>query len=222
MTDSTRRMSRRQAVRLLGGASLGLATGACGKRAEDLMDDYATVSQSAGRPLTGLSLDNSQLLDLRQAGLDRRVSGFQARNWQDHFPTLNRGAILIDTNARVLHFWADEYGFYKIYPTSVPTSEDLTRRGRTSVVLKREGPDWRPTPNMRRRNPALPAYVAPGPDNPLGTHALNLGWTYYRIHGTNDVLKVGRRASSGCFGLYNVDIAEVFSYTKIGTQVLVV
>ena len=62
MTDSTRRISRRQAVRLLGGASLGLATGACGMRAEDLMEDYATVSQSAGRPITGLSLDNSQLL----------------------------------------------------------------------------------------------------------------------------------------------------------------
>ena len=68
-------------------------------------------------------------------------------------------------------------------------SEELTRRGRTKVVRKIEGPDWRPTPSMLQRNPEWPAYVPPGPENPLGTHALYLSWTYYRIHGTHDTRK---------------------------------
>ncbi|MSU90703.1 L,D-transpeptidase family protein [Rhodobacteraceae bacterium 2CG4] len=186
------------------------------------MDRYATVSQAADRPVSGLELDNRQLLGVREAGLQRRVSGFAARRWQDHFVSLNDGAILVDTNARALHFWSGDGQTYKIYPTSVPLTEDMTRRGRTSIVRKRVGPDWRPTPNMLKRDPSLPAYVGPGPQNPLGTHALYLSWQYYRIHGTNDTRKIGRRASNGCIGLYNEDIAELFDRATVGMQVLVV
>ena len=52
---------------------------------------------------------------------------------------------------------------YKLYPSSVPKmlTEDLTRRGRTSVVRKVEGPSWRPTPSMLKRNPEWPPYVGP-------------------------------------------------------------
>ena len=57
-----------------------------------------------------------------------------------------------------------------------------------------------------RTRSRLPAYVPPGPNNPLGTHALYLSWTYYRIHGTHDTRKIGRRSSSGCVGLYNQHI----------------
>ena len=54
------------------------------------------------------------------------------------------------------------------------------------------GPDWRPTESMRKRDPQLPEYMPPGPDNPLGTHALYLSWPNYRIHGTSDTRKIGR------------------------------
>ena len=64
--------------------------------------------------------------------------------------------------------------------------------------------------------------MPPGPDNPLGTHALYLSWTYYRIHGTHDTRKIGRRSSNGCIGLYNEHIAELFSLTNVGTQVLLI
>ncbi|MCC2113988.1 MAG: L,D-transpeptidase, partial [Hyphomicrobiales bacterium] len=39
--------------------------------------------------------------------------------------------------------------------------------GETHVVRKRKNPGWSPTPSMRRKNPRLPAYVPPGPRNPL-------------------------------------------------------
>ncbi|MBN2907338.1 MAG: L,D-transpeptidase [Rhodobacteraceae bacterium] len=150
------------------------------------------------------------------------ISSFRALEWQPYFASLSMGAILVDTTSRALHFWSEDETVYKLYPTSVPLSEDLTRRGRTSVVRKVEGPSWSPTPAMKIRNPEWPDYVGPGPDNPLGTHALYLGWTYYRIHGTHDTRKIGRRSSNGCIGLYNEHIAELFGYAKVGTQVLLI
>ncbi len=151
----------------------------------------------------------------------RNISSFRSLEWQPYFSDLRKGAILVDIDSRALHFWTED-GSYKLYPSSVPLSEDLTRRGRTSVTQKVEGPSWRPTPAMRERNPEWPEFVGPGPDNPLGTHALYLTWTYYRIHGTHDTRKIGRRSSNGCIGLYNEHIAEVFSKTVVGTQVLLI
>ena len=152
----------------------------------------------------------------------RNISSFRILHWRPYFANLRNGAILVDTTSRALHYWSQDESVYKLYPTSVPLTEDLTRRGRTKVVRKVEGPSWRPTPAMKRRNPEWPDYVPPGPDNPLGTHALYLSWKYYRIHGTHDTRKIGRRSSNGCIGLYNEHIAELFEMAKVGTQVLLI
>lgn len=150
------------------------------------------------------------------------ISSFRSLDWEPYFSNLKNGAILVDIDSRAVHFWSEDRSVYKLYPSSVPQSEDLTRRGRTSIVRKVEGPSWRPTPSMLKRNPEWPAYIPPGPGNPLGTHALYLSWTYYRIHGTHDTRKIGRRSSNGCIGLYNEHIAELFGMAKVGTQVLLI
>lgn len=152
----------------------------------------------------------------------RNISSFKGVSWQPYFSNLRNGAVLVDTTSRALHFWSEDKTVYKLYPSSVPLTDELTRRGRTSVIRKVEGPSWSPTPNMLRRNPEWPAHIPPGPDNPLGTHALYLSWKYYRIHGTHDTRKIGRQSSNGCIGLYNEHIAELFSMTKVGTQVLLI
>ena len=152
----------------------------------------------------------------------RNISGFFTRDWQPYFANLKNDAILVDTLSRALHYWSEDESIYKLYPTSVPLSPELTRLGRTRVIGKKKDPEWRPTPAMLERNPDWPHYMAPGPDNPLGTHALYLSWTYYRIHGTHDTRKIGRRSSNGCIGLYNEHIAELFDFAKIGTQVLLI
>ncbi len=150
----------------------------------------------------------------------RNVSSFRALRWEPHFPNLRNGAILVDIDSRAVHFWGEDGATYRLYPSSVPMSEDLTRRGRTEVVLKDPRPSWRPTPAMKQRNPEWPDFIGPGPDNPLGTRALHLSWTYYRIHGTHDTRKIGRRSSNGCIGLYNEHIEELYDLARVGTQVL--
>ncbi|MGY6632876.1 MAG: L,D-transpeptidase [Alkalilacustris sp.] len=152
----------------------------------------------------------------------RNTQSFRSVRWEDHFSSRRNGAILADVASRALHFWSEDGAIYRCYPCSVPMTEDFTRRGRTSVVEKRLNPTWIPTPNMRRRDPTLPAIVHPGPDNPLGTRAMNLGWTYYRIHGIDNPAKIGRRASNGCFGLFNHHVEEMYDWVRIGTQVVVI
>ncbi|AXX99521.1 L,D-transpeptidase [Profundibacter amoris] len=152
----------------------------------------------------------------------RNISSFRSLQWQPYFSNLKKGAVLVDTTSRALHYWSEDESIYKLYPTSVPMTEDLTRRGRTSIVKKVVGPSWRPTASMLKRNPEWPHYIPPGPENPLGTHAMYLSWRYYRIHGTHDTRKIGRRSSNGCIGLYNRHIAELFELCKVGTQVLLI
>ncbi|WP_438959749.1 L,D-transpeptidase [Nereida sp.] len=152
----------------------------------------------------------------------RNISSFRALEWQPYFSNLKNGAVLVDVTSRALHYWSEDESVYKLYPTSVPLSDDLTRLGRTRVTQKVDGPSWRPTPSMKERNPEWPDFIGPGPDNPLGTHALYLSWTYYRIHGTHDTRKIGRRSSNGCIGLYNEHVQELFDLTKVGTQVLLI
>lgn len=178
-----------------------------------------------GTPALAQTLDSTGTVEIERDVTEtvrRNISSFRSLDWRPYFSNLNNGAVLVDIDSRALHFWSADGQTYKLYPSSVPLSEDLTRRGRTRVVQKVEGPSWRPTPSMLKRNPEWPPYVGPGPDNPLGTHALYLSWTYYRIHGTHDTRKIGRRSSNGCIGLYNQHIAELFGMTKVGTQVLLI
>ena len=201
------RMNRRAFTQLGAGFTLGaaamLAGGAAMAQGTDALRAYVPDAQ-----------DRRQLL--------RRISGLRTREWQDYFDSIARDAILADTTDRVLHYWGAD-GFYRIYPTSVPLNGELTRRGRTEITLKRPAPEWRPTENMLKRNPDLPRYVGPGPDNPLGVRALNLGFPgAYRIHGTNDIRKIGRQSSNGCIGLFNEHIVEVYDRAQVGTPVLLI
>lgn len=167
-------------------------------------------------------IEEDRIANAETGTVKRNASGFRMHNWQDYFSNLKNGAILCDTQSKALHYWSEDETIYKLYPTSTPLSPELTRTGRTQVIQKRVGPDWRPTANMLKRNPDWPRYIPAGPDNPLGTHALYLSWQYYRIHGTHDTRKIGRRSSNGCIGLYNAHIEELFNFAKVGTQVLLV
>jgi len=178
-----------------------------------------TATLSFSQPLLAQTIIEDEKLG---EGVVRNISSFKAQNWFEHFEHLEDGAILCDTTSRAIHFWSEDQKTYKIYPTSVPISEELTKLGRTKIIRKVTGPSWRPTPSMLKSNPEWPEFVPPGPDNPLGTHALYLSWQYYRIHGTHDTRKIGRRSSNGCIGLYNEHIRELFSLVKIGTQVLLI
>ena len=96
-----------------------------------------------------------------QGTVRNNISAFRTHEWQDHFDALGVGVIISDTIAKVLQHWTSDGQMY-LYPSSVPLSDELTRRGYTEVVEKRVNPSWAPTPSMRERNPEWPAFVPGG------------------------------------------------------------
>jgi lipoprotein-anchoring transpeptidase ErfK/SrfK len=107
------------------------------------------------------------------------------------------------------------------YPIAVPR-EKSRWSGVTSVSMKRENPDWTPTPEMFRENPRLPPWVPGGhPMNPLGNRALYLGASTYRIHGTDAPWTIGQAVSKGCIRMFNEDVQALYPQVKVGTKVTV-
>jgi lipoprotein-anchoring transpeptidase ErfK/SrfK len=93
--------------------------------------------------------------------------------------------------------------------------------GVKTITRKAEWPGWTPPPQMRKRQPELPAYMPGGKDNPLGARAMYLGSSLYRIHGTNQAWSIGQELSSGCFRMLNNDVEDLYSRVKVGTKVIV-
>jgi len=108
------------------------------------------------------------------------------------------------------------------FPVGIGREGLNTPIGTTTIVRKVDGPVWRPTPRMRKEDPKLPVSVGQGIDNPMGTHALYLGWSEYAIHGTNMPYGIGRRVSSGCIRMNPEDIPQVFGIMPEGGTVTVV
>ncbi|MEJ8573889.1 L,D-transpeptidase [Microbaculum marinum] len=129
------------------------------------------------------------------------------------------GTIVIKTSEKRLYY---SLGDGKAIRYSVAVGSPRNQWfGSTWVSEKKEHPGWTPTPSMRSRNPRLPKYVAPGPNNPLGVRALYLGWTAYRIHGTNAPGSIGQAVSNGCIRMLNEDVVDLFERVHIGAPVMV-
>ena len=130
------------------------------------------------------------------------------------------GSIIVDTSERRLYYVLGNGRAIK-YAVAVGSPRNQWY-ATTFVSSKVVNPGWSPTPSMRRRNPYLPVYVAPGPRNPLGVRALYLDWGTYRIHGTNAPWSIGRAVSNGCIRMRNKDVIDLFERVHVGAPVFVV
>lgn len=133
----------------------------------------------------------------------------------------HKGLVINLPEMRLYYFAKDGTQIYT-YPIGVARDGRLTPIGKTSVVRKKPDPTWYPPASIRAEKPDLPRMVPPGPDNPLGSHALYLGWPAYLVHGTNKPWGVGRRVSSGCIRLYPEDILDLYPKVPVGTPVTVI
>jgi L,D-transpeptidase ErfK/SrfK len=114
------------------------------------------------------------------------------------------------------------------FPVSVGKMDWRTPLGTTRIVHKRKNPAWYPPDSVRREHAArgepLPAVVPPGPDNPLGAHAMRLGIPggSYLIHGTNNPDAVGMAVTHGCLRMYPEDVERLFQAVSVGTSVALI
>jgi lipoprotein-anchoring transpeptidase ErfK/SrfK len=129
------------------------------------------------------------------------------------------GTLIVDTPNTYLYY---VLGGGRAIRYGVRVGRDgFTWTGVQKISRKAEWPDWHPPTEMIERQPYLPRFMAGGPGNPLGARAMYLGSTVYRIHGTNQPSTIGKFVSSGCIGMLNEDVSDLFDRVKVGTRVVV-
>ena len=142
------------------------------------------------------------------------------RKQEVNYPTKEpAGTIIVDTPNTHLYY---VLGNGRAIRYGVRVGRDgFTWTGVQKITRKAEWPDWHPPTEMIERQPYLPRFMAGGDGNPMGARAMYLGSTLYRIHGTNQPSTIGQFVSSGCIGLLNEDITDLFERAKVGTRVVV-
>lgn len=153
-----------------------------------------------------------------------KPEGMFARHIVPYTGTEKSGTIVVDTDKRFLYFVQGD-GTAIRYGVTVG-EESLAFRGTAKIGRKAEWPSWTPTPEIHQRIAGLPAYVGPGPHNPMGARALYLYQgskdTLFRIHGTNQPELLGQAISSGCIRMLNEDVIDLYNRVPQGATVVVI
>lgn len=145
-------------------------------------------------------------------------------------PDAPKQGIVINLASKRL-FWfepPDEEGRLAVttYPIGIGEEGTATPTGITQITQKVKDPSWFVPASIRAEYAAegnpLPPVVPPGPENPLGSHALILGMPSYLLHGTNRPAGVGMRVSHGCVRLFPENIEKLYSRVDVGTSVTIV
>jgi len=132
------------------------------------------------------------------------------------------GIVVNIPELRLYYFPPEGSGPVLTFPLGVGDQGKDTPLGGYTVIGKEIRPAWHVPRSIRAIRPTLPAAVPPGPDNPLGSHALRLSRDDILIHGTNRPWGIGRRSSHGCLRLYPEDIVVLFRRVPKGTPVTVI
>jgi L,D-transpeptidase ErfK/SrfK len=136
------------------------------------------------------------------------------------------GLIMNRAEKRLYYYPPDNPDEIRTYAISIGREGWDTPLGTFSIVEKTKDPTWTPPASVRAdylsRGKVLPAVVPPGPDNPLGNHAMRLSARSYLIHGTNKPWGLGMRSSAGCIRMYPEGVEELFGLVSVDTQVTIV
>src|ERR1700753_3993922 len=132
------------------------------------------------------------------------------------------GSIVVDSDNHYLYYVMDGG---KAIRYGITVGEDaMAWSGIAKIGSMTEWPAWHPTPVEISRL-GVPSFVAPGPDNPMGSRAMYLYSggkdTLFRIHGTNQPEYIGASISSGCIRMTNEDVIDLYNHVKVGTIVVV-
>ena len=132
-----------------------------------------------------------------------------------------RGIIINLSELRLYYYPYRDAKFVFTFPIGIGDEGTETPLGTFTIIEKKVNPIWYVPKSIQEERPGFPAQVPPGPDNPLGTHALRLSIGPVLIHGTNKPWGTGRRVSHGCIRLYPEDIPELYRLVSKGTKVVI-
>lgn len=122
---------------------------------------------------------------------------------------------------KILHYNGEN--LVKTYDVATGLPGYPTPKGLFKIVNKRRNPSWgNPAKYPGGWGWSLPARIGPGPNNPLGTRALDLNVSGIRIHGTSATYSIGYNASHGCIRMRRAEVEELFDILAVDTPVLIV
>ncbi len=140
-----------------------------------------------------------------------------------------KGVVVNIAEMRMYYFPStedSEVSLVYTFPIGIGRDNWETPLGNFKVVEKMENPIWTVPQSVleeaRREGREIPSVVPPGPDNPLGEHALMLDAPGYLIHGTNKPLTIGRRVSHGCLRMYPEDVEQLIHRVPRGVPVTII
>lgn len=135
---------------------------------------------------------------------------------------VHSGIVINVPEFRLYFFPINNPGMVMTFPIGVGDQGKDTPLGTYKVIEKIVSPAWYVPESIRKEKPDLPRVVPPGPDNPMGSHALRLSLRTVLIHGTDKPWGIGTRSSHGCMRLYPEDIVQLFRLVRKGTRVTIV
>ena len=128
-------------------------------------------------------------------------------------------AILVRTGENKLYLY--QHGkVTRTYGVATGSPRYPTPTGRYEVTLKRYRPTWYNPWSKWSMNE--PARIGPGPNNPLGTRALNISAPGIRIHGTPAWNSIGYSVSHGCIRMRMPDVEALYPLVPQGAPVFIV
>jgi L,D-transpeptidase ErfK/SrfK len=141
-------------------------------------------------------------------------------------PAAPKTGIVINLAEMRLYYYHLNGKQVSTFPIGVGKEGWTTPIGNTQILTKRKDPTWNVPEsiwfNHLVNGQPIEKSVPPGPTNPLGKYAMNLGFKNIVIHGTPYPLAVGVRSSHGCIRMVNDDVGQLFQYVNVGTKVNIV
>ena len=128
-------------------------------------------------------------------------------------------AIVVNTSANKLVLYVKGRSV-KTFVVATGQAGYPSPHGSFHVIAREAAPSW-----FNPHDPwslSLPDVIGPGPDNPLGTRALQLDSPGILIHGIPEVenATLGQNASHGCVRMSRAEIEQLFPLIPVGTPVL--
>lgn len=137
-----------------------------------------------------------------------------------------REGIVINLAEYRLYYYPKGRDVVYTYPLGIGREGWSSPIANARITAKTPNPGWSPPKSIREEHAAdgdpLPAYVPPGPNNPLGPFKMTLSVPGYLIHGSNKKFGIGMRVSHGCFRMLNPNVLKLASMVSVGTSVRII
>ncbi|MDM7858074.1 L,D-transpeptidase family protein [Thiopseudomonas acetoxidans] len=141
-------------------------------------------------------------------------------------PAGARSGIVMNLAEYRLYYYPKDKPVVYTFPLGIGREGWSSPISETRIVMKTPNPGWTPPKSILREHEEagdpLPAYVPPGPDNPLGPYKMTLALPGYLIHGSNKKFGIGMRVSHGCFRMLNHNVLELAGLVQVGESVRII